>query len=162
MNKVETLIRERAKSNDNTLHTQICKQIVAFMETHPSYPFSFTISCACQKDAHKERAFLKGYKHFDGKKVETVYMMGKLYMAYNGHPNKKASDVVWRLMMRYYENVSSDIETFKETLATSKKLGRKCGSREVKYSYLCENLGMTFYDYVKDDGITIDEMKKAV
>ena len=183
MNKIETLIREEANKNfpygkfnlpqykkDGSkchgeyvkaeMHHNVCVEIVKFMQSHPSYPFTFTIACACQKDAHKTKAFEKGYKSFDGEKVEVVMQMLALYYAYNGHAEKKPSDVAWRLIMRYYENVSKDIEDFKSTLAKSKKYGKRCGSREIKYSELCANLGMVFYDYVKDDGISLEEMQR--
>lgn len=159
MNKIETLIRECANSNENSIHADVCRQIVAFMQSHPTAPFTFVIACACQKDAHKTKAFEKGYKKFDGAKVETIMAMLSLYYAYNNN-NKKPSDVAWRLIMRYYETISTDINDFKSALSKSKKYGKRCGSRDIKYSELCANLGMVFYDYVKDDGLTLEEMNK--
>ena len=159
MNKIETLIRECANSNETSVHADVCRQIVKFMQSHPSAPITFVIAVACQKDAHKTKAFEKGYKKFDAQKVEVVMQMLALYYAYNNN-QKKPSDVAWRLIMRYYENVSKDVEVFKADLAKSKKYGKKCGSRDIKYSELCENLGMVFYDYIKDDGLTLEEMEK--
>jgi hypothetical protein len=180
MAKIETFIRKEAnksfpygkfnlpqyKNENGKLHGEyvraethhnVCKAIVAFMQNHPSAPFTFVIAVACQKDAHKEKAFLKGYKSFDGAKVEVIMQMLSLYYQHNKN-TKKPSDVAWRLIMRYYENVSTNVEDFKATLATSKVYGKRCGSRDINYSELCANLGMTFYDYVKDDGISLEEM----
>lgn len=159
MNKIETLIRECANSNETSIHADVCRQIVAFMQSHPSAPITFVIAVACQKDAHKTKAFEKGYKKFDAQKVEVVMQMLALYYAYNKN-QKKPSDVAWRLIMRYYETISTNVDDFKSVLAKSKKYGKRCGSREIKYSELCANLGMVFYDYVKDDGLTLEEMER--
>ena len=181
MNKIETLIREEANKNfpygkfnlpqyknENSkcyaeytkaeTHHNVCVEIVKFMQSHPSAPITFVIAVACQKDAHKTKAFEKGYKKFDGAKVETIMTMLALYYAYNNN-QKKPSDVAWRLVMRYYETISTNIEDFKSALAKSKKYGKRCGSRDIKYSELCANLGMVFYDYIKEDGISLEEME---
>ena len=181
MNKIETLIREEAnksfpygkynlpqyKNESSKCHAEfvkaethhnVCKAIVAFMQAHPTAPFTFVIAVACQKDAHKTKAFEKGYKKFDGAKVEAVMAMLSVYYAHNKN-TKKPSDVAWRLVMRYYDNVSHNVEDFKEVVAKSNVYGKRCGSRDIKYSELCANLGMVFYDYVKDDGISLEEMK---
>ena len=88
------------------LHKSVCEQIVAFTDAHPQLGFCFVIACGVQKDAHKTSAFLKGYKKFDAEKVETVATMGMLYNEYNGLKGKKMSDVTWRLITRYYDQVS--------------------------------------------------------
>ena len=123
------------------LHKQVCEAMVAFADAHPNEGFCFIISCGSQKDAHKTTAFAKGYKKFDAQKVETVIKMGYAYNEYNGLKGKKMSDVTWRLITRYYDQVSHDYEQFLKDLNNSKVLGRKCGERG-DYEKLCLNLNI--------------------
>lgn len=123
------------------LHKQVCEAMVAFADKHPNEGFCFIIACGSQKDAHKTSAFEKGYKKFDAEKVETVIRMGKAYNEYNGLKGRKMSDVTWRLITRYYDQVSHDYEQFLEDLNNSEVLGRKCGERG-DYDKLCKNLNI--------------------
>lgn len=123
------------------LHKQVCEQIVEFTDNHPNLGFCFVIACGVQKDAHKTSAFAKGYKKFDAEKVETVATMGSLYNEYNGIGGRKMSDVTWRLITRYYDQVSTNVEDFIKDLNNSKVLGRKCGERG-DYEMLCKNLNI--------------------
>lgn len=123
------------------LHKSVCEQIVAFTDAHPQLGFCFVIACGVQKDAHKTSAFLKGYKKFDAEKVETVATMGMLYNEYNGLKGKKMSDVTWRLITRYYDQVSHNVEDFIKDLNNSKVLGKECGARG-DYEMLCKNLNI--------------------
>ena len=124
------------------LHKRICEEIVAFAETHPTIPMYFILSVGISKGAYKMGEFAKGYKRFNAEEVEMVAKMGRAYNDYNGLVGKKMSDVTIRLIMRYYEKVSHDFETFLTDLNKSKVLGKMCGSREVKYSDLCKNLNI--------------------
>ena len=124
------------------LHKRICEEIVAFAETHPTIPMYFILSVGISKGAYKMSEFAKGYKRFNAEEVEMVAKMGRAYNDYNGLVGKKMSDVTIRLIMRYYEKVSHDFETFLTDLNKSKVLGKMCGSREVKYSDLCKNLNI--------------------
>lgn len=162
-NSVETMIRECANNKINgkynlpqykkegtkhyaerqkaLLHKKVCEEMVAFADSHPQLGFCFVIACGSQKDAHKTSAFEKGYKKFDAQKVETVATMGMLYNEYNGLKGKKMSDVTWRLITRYYDMVSHNVEDFIKDLNNSKVLGKECGARG-NYDALCENLGI--------------------
>lgn len=163
MAKVETMIRECAANKLNgkynlaqykkvgskayaerekaMLHKSVCEQMVAFADAHPNEGFCFIIACGSQKDAHKTSAFEKGYKKFDADKVETVIRMGYAYNEYNGLKGRKMSDVTWRLITRYYDQVSHDFEQFMADLNNSEVLGRKCGERG-DYNKLCKNLNI--------------------
>lgn len=123
------------------LHKSVCEQMVAFADKHPNEGFCFIISCGAQKDAHKTSAFLKGYKRFDADKVEMVIKMGHAYNDYNGLKGRKMSDVTWRLITRYYEQVSTDFEQFMSDLNKSQVLGKDCGKRG-NYEMLCKNLNI--------------------
>lgn len=162
MAKVETMIRECAANKLNgkynlaqykkegtkcneeykkaLLHKSVCEKMAAFADAHPNEGFCFIIACGSQKDAHKTSAFEKGYKKFDADKVETVIRMGHAYNAYNGVKGKM-TDVTWRLITRYYDQVSHDFETFMADLNKSEVLGRKCGERG-NYEGLCRNLNI--------------------
>lgn len=162
-NRLETLIRETAKNKLNgkynlaqykeggskhdekikaIQHKNVCESIVAFAETHKAIPFYFILSVGVSKCAGKESEFHKGYKSFNGEKVEQVYAFGTLYNEYNGIGKRKMSDVTIRLIMRYYEKKSTDINEFYADLTKSKVLGKMCGSREVSYTLLCQNLNI--------------------
>ena len=123
------------------LHKRICEEIVAFADSHKSIPFYFILQVGVSKGAFKMSEFEKGYKQFKGYKVEQVHMMGMEYNKYNGLEGKKMSDVTIRLVMRYYEKVSSDFVTFINDLNKSEKLGKQCGARG-NYEALCKNLNI--------------------
>lgn len=134
------LYKERERA---ILHKSICEQIVKFADAHPNEGFCFLIACGAQKDAHKVSAFNKGYKKWDSEKVETVLKMGRAYNDYNGLKGRKMSDVTWRLITRYYEQVSTDYEQFLVDLNKSQVLGKDCGKRG-NYEQLCKNLGIPY------------------
>lgn len=126
------------------LHKTICEQVVKFAAEHPTIPLYFILSVGISKGAYKMSEFAKGYKRFNAEEVEMVEKMGRAYNEYNGLVGKKMSDVTIRLIMRYYEKVSHDFNTFLTDLNNSKVLGKLCGSRDVKYAELCKNLNIPF------------------
>lgn len=123
------------------LHKRICEAIVAFADGHKDIPFYFVLQVGVSKGAFKMSEFEKGYRRFNAYKVEQVHMMGMEYNKYNGIEGKKMSDVTIRLMMRYYEKVSSDFVQFMADLNKSNKLGKACGARG-NYEVLCKNLNI--------------------
>ena len=123
-------------------HKKVCEEIVAFADSHKDIPFYFILSVGVSKGAYKMSEFEKGYKAFKGDEVEMVAKMGKAYYEYNGQGGRKMSDVAIRLIMKYYENVSHDYDTFMTDLAKSKVFGKNLGSREMDYKTLCTNLGI--------------------
>jgi len=136
------------------LHKRICEEVVAFAETHKTIPFYFILQVGISKGAYKMSEFEKGYKSFNAAKVEAVHTMGMAYNAYNGMEGKKMSDVTIRLVMRYYEKVSTSLEDFNETLNKSNKLGKECGARG-NYETLCKNLNIP----IKEKEDTTEEEK---
>ena len=127
-------------------HKRVCEEIAAFADANPNIPFYFILSVGVSKGAYKMSEFAKGYKAFKADEVAMVAKMGAAYNAYNGLGGRKMSDVTIRLIMRYYEKVSHDFETFLTDLNKSKVLGKMCGSREMKYGELCKNLNIPFND----------------
>jgi hypothetical protein len=135
------------------LHKHICEEIVAFADSHKNIPFYFILSVGVSKGAYKMSEFEKGYKRFNAEEVEAVHQMGMAYNAYNGLANKKMSDVTIRLIMRYYEKKSNDMETFTNDLNKSKVLGKLCGSREMEYTELCKNLNIPIKEKEENNAI---------
>lgn len=135
------------------LHKQICEEIVAFADSHKNIPLYFILSVGVSKGAYKMSEFEKGYKRFNAEEVEAVHQMGMAYNAYNGLANKKMSDVTIRLIMRYYEKKSNDMETFTNDLNKSKVLGKLCGSREMEYAELCKNLNIPIKEKEENNAI---------
>ena len=136
------------------LHKRICEEIVAFADSHKSIPFYFILQVGVSKGAFKMSEFEKGYKQFKACKVEQVHMMGMEYNKYNGIEGKKMSDVTIRLVLRYYEKVSTDFVPFLNALNTSNKLGTECGARG-NYETLCKNLNIP----IKEKEDTTEEEK---
>ena len=64
------------------------------------------------------------------------------------------SDVTIRLIMRYYEKKSKDMETFTNDLNNSKVMGKLCGSREIDYAKLCKNLNIPIKEKEENNGLT--------
>ena len=142
-----------AEKQSAMLHKKICEEIVAFADNHKDIPFYFILSVGVSKGAYKVSEFNKGYKRFNAEEVETVHKMGMAYNAYNGLGNKKMSDVTIRLIMRYYEKKSKDMETFVNDLNNSKVLGKLCGSREMEYTELCKNLNIPIKEKKENNGL---------
>lgn len=135
------------------LHKSICEDIVKFKNEHPNIPFYFILSVGIAKGAYKLSEFNKGYKKFKPEEVEQVLTFGQAYNAYNGIKSKKLSDVTIRLMMRYYEKVSTDFDTFNNDLNNSQVLGKVAVSRG-DYGQLCKNLNIPFDIKPKEETTT--------
>lgn len=146
--------KEGAKHYDEKvkamLHKSICEQIIAFKDTHKDIPMYFILSVGISKGAYKMSEFDKGYKSFDTEKVEKVAEFGKAYNAYNNIKSVKLSDVTIRLMMRYYEQVSKDFDTFMNDLSNSKVLGKSAAMRG-DYVALCKNLNIPIKERVTEE-----------
>lgn len=132
------------------LHKSICEQIVDFKDKHPDIPIYFILSVGIAKGAYKMSEFNKGYKKFKPEEVEQVALYGQACNAYNGVKSKKLSDVTIRLMMRYYEKVSTDMDTFLTDLNKSQVLG-KIAVKRGDYGQLCKNLNIPFDIKPKED-----------
>lgn len=132
------------------LHKSICEQIVDFKDKHPDIPIYFILSVGIAKGAYKMSEFNKGYKKFKPEEVEQVALYGQSYNAYNGVKSKKLSDVTIRLMMRYYEKVSTDMDTFLTDLNKSQVLG-KIAVKRGDYGQLCKNLNIPFTIKTKEN-----------
>lgn len=121
------------------LHKKVCEEIVAFADANKNIPFYFILSVGVSKGGYKMSEFNKGYKSFDADKVLAVAAMGEMYNEHNKNGRKHLSDVVIRLMMRYYEK--KGFMSFREDLDNSEVLGKESATRG-HYDKLCENLGI--------------------
>lgn len=126
------------------LHKNVCQQIMDFADKHKDIPLYFILSVGVSKGACKISEFEKGYKSFNAEEVFSVFKMGNEYNKYNGLEKRKMSDVTIRLIMRYYEKKSKEMDDFLTDLNNSKVLGKLCGSREMKYTDLCKNLNIPY------------------
>lgn len=140
------------------LHKAICEQIVDFKDKHPDIPFYFILSVGIAKGAYKMSEFNKGYKKFKPEEVEQVALYGQAYNAYNGIKSKKLSDVTIRLMMRYYEKVSTDMDTFTNDLNKSQVLG-KIAVKRGDYGQHCKNLNIPFDIKPKEENDNDNEVE---
>ena len=118
-------------------HQKVCQTIEEFHTTHPDMPMYAVLSCGISAGAYKRSEFINGYKNFDSEKCETIFEMAKAYndaMGIKGKP----SDVVYRLMLKFYNTQSHDLNVLKERLKTAQQMDGKRGH----FKELCANLGM--------------------
>jgi HisJ family histidinol phosphate phosphatase len=115
------------------LHKKVCEEIVAFADSHKDIPFYFILSVGVSKGAYKMSEFEKGYKSFKADEVEMVAKMGRAYYDYNEQYGKKMSDVAIRLIMRYYERVSSLSDFPEISIVGHFDLPTKFNEREALY-----------------------------
>lgn len=136
-NIAESVTEERAAK-----HVEICKEIVAFADSHEELPFYAILAMGIAQGAPKKSEYAKGYTHFDTKKVEAIFRMGKAYYKKNGLTDRKVNDVCIRLMAKFYDTVSRSPIAFNTALKTAKVLGKAAISRGTKFTDLCRNIGI--------------------
>ena len=118
-------------------HQQVCQSVEDFRAKHPEMPLYAVLSCGIVQGAYKHEQFHKGYNNFNGERCETVLNMAKLYNEAMGIKGKP-SDVTYRLMLKFYNTVSHDINVLRERLSTAQTMDGKRGH----FHELCANLGM--------------------
>ena len=127
--------KEKAKALN---HKAVCEQIVRFADGNPYMPIYAILACGVAANAFKNSTFDKGYTKFNDVKASTCYKMARAYnekMGIKGQPN----DVVWRLVARYYEKVSSNMEDFEKALATAEVIAD--ADARGNYETICANMG---------------------
>ena len=128
--------KEKAKALS---HKAVCEQIVKFAESNPYMPIYAILACGVAANAFKNSTFDKGYTKFNDVKASTCYKMARAYnekMGIKGQPN----DVVWRLVARYYEKVSSNMEDFEKALAKAEVIAD--ADARGNYETICANMGV--------------------
>lgn len=127
--------KEKAKALS---HKAVCEQIVEFADGNPYMPIYAILTCGVAADAFKNTIFDKGYKKFNGVKATTCYKMARAYNEKMGI-KRQPNDVVWRLVARYYEKVSSNIEDFEKALAKAEVIAG--ANTRGNYETICANIG---------------------
>ena len=128
--------KEKAKALN---HKAVCEQIVKFADGNPYMPIYAILACGVAANAFKNSTFDKGYTKFNDVKASTCYKMARAYnekMGIKGQPN----DVVWRLVARYYEKVSSNMEDFEKALAKAEVIAG--ADSRGNYETICANMGV--------------------
>ena len=128
--------KEKAKALN---HKAVCEQIVKFADGNPYMPIYAILACGVAANAFKNSTFDKGYTKFNDVKASTCYKMARAYnekMGIKGQPN----DVVWRLVARYYEKVSSNMEDFEKALAKAEVIVD--ADARGNYETICTNMGV--------------------
>ena len=128
--------KEKAKALN---HKAVCEQIVKFADGNPYMPIYAILACGVAANAFKNSTFDKGYTKFNDVKASTCYKMARAYnekMGIKGQPN----DVVWRLVARYYEKVSSNMEDFEKALAKAEVIVD--ADARSNYETICANMGV--------------------
>lgn len=149
---VEFAVRETANSGKpygcNELseeraatHVAVCKEIVAFLDSHEDMPTYGVLAMGIAQGAPKKSEYRKGYTKFNAKKVEAIYRMGKAYYKKNGL-NGKVNDVCIRLMAKFYDTVSRSPIAFNVALKSAAVLGKAAISRDTAFADLCRNIGI--------------------
>ena len=127
----------KSQKEKATLHQQACISVQDFQVAHPEMPLYAILSCGISAGAYKHENFKNGYKNFNADKCATILEMSKEYCKAMGMKGKP-TDVVYRLCAKFYNTVSTDIEVFKQRLATATPMDGKRGH----YKELCANIGM--------------------
>ena len=127
--------KEKAKA---LTHKQVCEQVVDYANGNPYMPIYAVLACGIAADAFKNATFDKGYKRFNKEKADTCFKMARAYntkMGIKGQPN----DVVWRLVARFYEKVSSNFEDFEKALDKAEVI--EGADARGNYEAICANVG---------------------
>lgn len=118
-------------------HQNVCIAVERFREEHPEMPLYAVLSVGIAQGAYKKSAFADGYKKFDKERCETVLKMAKAYNEKLGIKGKP-SDVTYRLMLKFYNNVSTSVIELENRLENAQNLDGKRGH----FKEMCAALGM--------------------
>ena len=128
--------KEKAKA---LIHKGVCGQVLDFAKGNPYMPIYAILLTGVSSDAFKSAAFEKGYKKFNAEKAKATFEMSRAYtkkMGIKGQPN----DVVWRLMSKFYDKVSTDYADFEKALNKAKVI--EGADARGNYKVQCANLGI--------------------
>ena len=110
-------------------HKQVCAEVLAFAETHPTMPKYAIMWAGIGIGAVKKTEFSKGYTKFDRERAEFVFNAAT-YMA-SKLGDKKPSDTVYQIAIKYHDKVSTNIDDFKSAIdANVESLTSKRGHNE--------------------------------
>lgn len=134
------LVQYKKEKKKAMTHKAICEQVVKYADEHTTIPFYVILSMGIASGAFKNEEFEKGYKKFNPEKVDTTYKMAKAYNEKMGITGQ-ASDVTWRLVGKFYREVSTSYEDFLTALSKAKVL-KDADSRKADFKMLCKNIGI--------------------
>ena len=137
LNGKYNLVQYKAQKAKAVAHKTACEGAIQFYKENPLMPFYAVLSVGISAGAFKSTEFAKGYKKFDAEKAKACLMMANAYNKKMGIKGKP-SDVVWRLVTRYYNKKSHNVTDFEKTLES---VSIKDGKRG-HFAELCENLGI--------------------
>lgn len=131
------LVQYKNEKKKALVHKGVCESVVAFADANPMMPFYAILAVGVGSGSFKMDEYKKGYKFFNADKASTCLAMAN---AYNKHMNIKGkpSDVVWRLVNKYYNKVSHNVDDFKAALSKAKVADGDRGH----FSELCANIGI--------------------
>lgn len=118
-------------------HKMVCEQVINFSKENIHIPMYVILSAGISAGAFKNSEFEKGYKRFNADKVKAVFEMAKKYNLAMGNTNMP-SDVLYRVAMKFYNKVSTNMEDFDNALAKAKQISTERGN----FVELCENVGI--------------------
>ena len=104
--------REKAKM---MAHRAVCQSVIAFSKENVHIPMYVILSAGISAGAFKNAEFERGYKRFNPEKVKAVFEMAKAYNVAMGK-DSMPSDVLYRVAMKYYKEVSHNVEDFNNIL----------------------------------------------
>lgn len=131
------LVQYKKQKAKMLAHKSICEAVVAFSKENVHIPMYVILSAGIHSNAFKNTEFEKGYKRFNADKVKAIYNMAKAYNVAMGN-DSMPSDVMYRVCMKYFKEVSSNMDDFMKSLEKAKKMPVERGM----FKELCENVGI--------------------
>ena len=131
------LVQFRKEKQKALQHKGVCEAIVNYANSNPLMPFYAILAIGVGSGSFKNSSYAKGYTYFNESKVKTCYDMAVAYNHILGIKGKP-SDVTWRLVNRYYNKVSHNIDDFIKVVKSADNLDGKRGH----FTELCKVFGM--------------------
>ena len=131
------LVQYKKQKEKALIHKNVCEKVVNFADNNPFMPFYAILAVGVGSGSFKTSEYNKGYKTFDENKTLACLEMAKAYndkMGIKGKP----SDVVWRLVNKYYNKVSHKVDDFMNSINKAELADGNRGH----FNELCKNVGI--------------------
>jgi len=134
-------LNENISEERKAQHVEVCKEIVAFLDSHEDIPTYTALAMGIAQGAPKKAEYAKGYTKFNGKKVETNYRRCLQFAKHHGVDGCKTFDMVQRVVAKFIAQFGGDPVKWAKALKASAPMGKSALARE-SYDAVCKSLGI--------------------